>query len=78
MSLQFVGKTNLFLDTSKQESKKGELFFSKKKNEKENQKGESQKKNEKQIFKTLKKKQNTDKQNVKKSAQQKRKQIKLF
>ena len=34
------------LDTSKQESKKGELFFSRKGMKKENQKGESQNKRE--------------------------------
>ena len=52
----FWGKTYIFLDTSKQESKKGQLFFLKKKREwKKKTKKESHKTNEKLIFKTQKK-----------------------
>ena len=63
----FLEKPKSFLDTSKHESKKGEpVFFPKNKNEKENQKGESQKKKTRNYFSRHKKRQNTDKQNVKK------------
>ena len=46
MSHQFFGKTKIFLDTSKHESKKKRrtCFFQRNKSVKENQKGESQKK----------------------------------
>ena len=55
MSHQFVGKTHIFFDTSKQEGEKGEPVFCKKK-----PKGRvTKKKNEKLFFKTKKKR--TDK-----------------
>ena len=38
MSHQFVGKTNIFLDTSKQEGEKGEPVFVSKKTKKESHK----------------------------------------
>ena len=53
VSLQLVGKTNIFLDTSKQESRKGEpFFFFSKKEWKRKPKKRVTKKNEKLFFKT--------------------------
>ena len=78
MSPQFVEKNKIFLDTSKQGSKKGECVFLKKKRmKKKTKKGVSQKKRE-TIFKTQKKETKHGKTKCRKVPNKKRKQTKLF
>ena len=79
MSLQFVGKTNIFLDTSKQESKKGECVFLKKKEWKRKPKRRVTKKKKREtIFQDTKKKTKHGQTKCKKVTQQKKETDKII